>query len=325
MTLFQWSFKVVRSDSGVETGPSNVGLSPPTVSHTLCHFFFWGKCFILYGYMQPWMLGGLCSYGWKQYLFPCMSPSPWKRFTISLDMLLIDFRFLGIFIWWRYFWDFPILGKVTVFTLPGCKVRFLVTSPINAQSSPAERMRSAGFLGAEVGVFMVSTWFSRSYFHWRQRARVLYLCTCGTFGVSVDFWCAVWGFSSVSLGMIQSTRWCESLVAPHDWNYILPCGSTLWGGAGDAFGVASGVFTLGGGVTCGGGTMLNISASGFRAAVCLYPNVVSGVVGVGLIRVWMRSAAACVSASFDEIIGNVRVDGGNSVVWETIPLDVLGM
>ena len=95
---------------------------------------------------------------------------------------------------------------MTLYTLPGCKVRFKVASQITTQSSSSGRMRGAGFLGAEVGVLMVSTWFSRSYFHWRQRARVLYLCTCGTFGVSVDFWCAVWGFSSVSLGMIQSTR-----------------------------------------------------------------------------------------------------------------------
>ena len=64
----------------------------------------------------------------------------------------------------------------------------------------------------------------------------------------------------------------------------------------------------------GGAAMLNISASGFRAAVCLSPNVVSGIVGVWLMRVCMRSTAACVSTYFDDIIGNVRFDGENSVV-----------
>ena len=38
----------------------------------------------------------------------------------------------------------------------------------------------------------------------------------------------------------------------------------------------------------GGANMLNISASFFRAGVCLFPNVVSGIVGVGLRRTWVR-------------------------------------
>ena len=48
-----------------------------------------------------------------------------------------------------------------------------------------------------------------------------------------------------------------------------PCGSTLKVVAGDAFGVASGVFTLGGGVTCGGRgwSMVNISSIFFNVAV----------------------------------------------------------
>ena len=50
-----------------------------------------------------------------------------------------------------------------------------------------------------------------------------------------------------------------------------------------------------------------------------------GIVGVGLRRVWVRSAAACVAASFDEIIGNVRVSGEKSVVLETLSLAILGM
>ena len=75
-----------------------------------------------------------------------------------------------------------------------------------------------------------------------------------------------------------------------------PCGSTIRGGKGEASGVASG----GGGVTCGGGaTLLNISASCLRASVSLSPNVVSGLVGVGLRRKWVSSAAACVATYFD--------------------------
>ena len=84
------------------------------------------------------------------------------------------------------------MGQVTLYTLPGCKVRFKVASQITTQSSPSGRMRGAGFLGAEVGVLMVSTWFSRSYFHWRQRARLLCLCTCGTLGFPLIFG-VLWG------------------------------------------------------------------------------------------------------------------------------------
>ena len=60
--------------------------------------------------------------------------------------------------------------------------------------------------------------------------------------------------------------------------------------------------------------MLNISVRFLGAAVCLSLNVVSRIVGVGLRRMWARSASACVSAYFDEIIGNVRVAGKNSIV-----------
>ena len=71
--------------------------------------------------------------------------------------------------------------------------------------------------------------------------------------------------------------------------------------------------------------MLKISASCLRAAVCLYPNAVSGLVTVGLRRSWVRSLDGCVAAYFDEIIGNVRVSGRNFVVLETLSLAVLGM
>ena len=74
-----------------------------------------------------------------------------------------------------------------------------------------------------------------------------------------------------------------------------------------------------------GATLLNISASFLRAAVCLSSNAVSRIVGVGLRIVWVISAAACVATLFDEIIGNISVARENYVVSETISLDVLGM
>ena len=82
-----------------------------------------------------------------------------------------------------------------------------------------------------------------------------------------------------------------------------PCGSTLGGGAG----VDSGAFTLGGSFACEGAALLNISESFLKASVFLSPHAVIGIVGVGLSRVWLMSAAACVAASFDNIIGNVSV------------------
>ena len=60
--------------------------------------------------------------------------------------------------------------------------------------------------------------------------------------------------------------------------------------------------------------MLNISRSCFRSDFCMFPTIVSGIVGVGFSRAWVRSAAAFVAASFDEILGNVRVAGENYVV-----------
>ena len=115
------------------------------------------------------------------------------------------------------------------------------------------------------------------------------------------------------------------------WKEMLPCGSTLGCGAGDTSRVSSGLFTLSGGmgefcccglsliggVTCGGADMLKISASCFRAAVCLLPNAVSGLVGAGLRRAWVSSTAACVAPYVDEIIGTVTVAGENSMVSET--------
>ena len=71
--------------------------------------------------------------------------------------------------------------------------------------------------------------------------------------------------------------------------------------------------------------MLKISASCFRAAVYLLPIVVSGLVGVGLRRSWVRSEAACVAASSEDILGNGRDARKNSVVSDTHSLAILGM
>ena len=74
-----------------------------------------------------------------------------------------------------------------------------------------------------------------------------------------------------------------------------------------------------------GAALVNISSIFRSAAFCLYPNVVSGLVGVGLRRDLVRSLAACVAASLEESLGNVSVSGGESVVSETLYFSVLGM
>ena len=131
-----------------------------------------------------------------------------------------------------------------------------------------------------------------------------------------------------------STRCGGSLGACPGWKYMLPCGTTLIGGAGIASGVDSGVFTrvfyccglpFVGVVTCVGKAMLKISVSLFRATICLLPNVVSRLVEVGLRRVCVRSLAACVSTPFYDILDNVMVDGGKYVVSETRSLAILGI
>ena len=71
----------------------------------------------------------------------------------------------------RYYWDLPISGHMTVFTIPGCRVRFQVAWSIIAHSSLDGFTRCAEFMGAVVGVLMVDAWF----FH-----EVLYLETTCT-------------------------------------------------------------------------------------------------------------------------------------------------
>ena len=71
--------------------------------------------------------------------------------------------------------------------------------------------------------------------------------------------------------------------------------------------------------------MLKTTLICYRSSIYLLPSFFSGLVWVGLINVCVRSAAACVAASSEEILGNGGVAGKNSVVLETRPLVVLGM
>ena len=55
---------------------------------------------------------------------------------------------------------------------------------------------------------------------------------------------------------------------------------------------------------------MNISASCLKEAICLSPNIVSGLVEVGLKRAWVRSVSECVAASFEDSFGKVSVSRG---------------
>ena len=125
----------------------------------------------------------------------------------------------------RYSWEFTVLGQRTTFPLPGCKVRLLVAWSITDQSSPAGRTRVSGLLGVEVRRLMVATWFSMRSCPWRCCARLLYLCTCGTLRVSVDFQRDAGIIDYVSSGMMWSARWGDHLGACPGWNDMSPCGS----------------------------------------------------------------------------------------------------
>ena len=139
------------------------------------------------------------------------------------------------------------------------------------------------------------------------------------------------GIGYMSSGMMWSAHWGGQIGAIPGCNYMLPCGSTLGGGAGAASGVASGVYTLVGsvegflcciiifvvGVACGGLVVLKIAEICFRAAFFLPTRFVRGVVGVGLNRACISSSAACISAPSVDNLGNGRVAGNNSVVLDT--------
>ena len=189
-------------------------------------------------------LGDFVPVDEKQVLVPYMSPSPWKNRPISLDMRLIHFNVSVTFSRFWYSWTFPVSGQMTAFSIPGCKVRLTFAWSINDQYSPAGRTEGAELLCEDVGVLIVATWFTMSSCPWIQCSRVLYLYTCVTLGVSVDFWCASVGIGYVSLGMILGAYLGVCIGARPGWNDMLYFGSTLRGGAGDDYGFAFGVFTL---------------------------------------------------------------------------------
>ena len=103
-----------------------------------------------------------------------------------------------------------------------------------------------GLLGAEVVVLMIATLFSMSYCPWIRRSCVLYLCTCDTVGFYFAFRCAAGGIGSMLYVMMWGTCWGDHIGDCPGIKYISPCGSTIGGGAGDTYGVSSGVSTLGG-------------------------------------------------------------------------------
>ena len=70
---------------------------------------------------------------------------------------------------------------------------------------------------------------------------------------------------------------------------------------------------------------MKIFVSFLSAAVFLSPKVVSGIVRVGLRRVWVSSAAVYIAEYFEDILGKVSVGRGNSVVSETLYFALLGM
>ena len=133
------------------------------------------------------VLGDFVPVDDKKVLVPCMSPIPWKSFTISFDMHFTHLIFSGPLMSCRYSWSFHILGPVTALALPGCNVRFPFTWLMTAQSSPAGRTSGAGLLSLAGGVLIVATWFDMMSCNWRCLARVLYRCCFCTLWVSDDF------------------------------------------------------------------------------------------------------------------------------------------
>ena len=119
------------------------------------------------------------------HLIPC------KMCQMLMDIHLLHFSLLVPLIRWQYSWVLLVLGQVTSFTMPGCRVIFLVAWSSTVQYYPAGRTRGSVFLGVAVGVFMIATWFSMGYFPWRWRVYMLYLCNFGTVGFSFVFQCAM--------------------------------------------------------------------------------------------------------------------------------------
>ena len=100
----------------------------------------------------------------------------------------------------------------------------------------------------------------------------------------------------VSSGMIFGAFWDGDLAAWPRLSVIGYSVPTLGGGSGD-YSDDGGVVGvgMGGCITSGGTSMLNISSSCFNAAIYLFTSCVSGIVGVGLRRSWVSSNTTCVS------------------------------
>ena len=73
----------------------------------------------------------------------------------------------------RYSCAFPVSGKMTALSLPGCNIRLLVTWLMTTYSSTAGGTRGSGLLGLEGGLLIVDTWFAMRYCPWRRLALVL--------------------------------------------------------------------------------------------------------------------------------------------------------
>ena len=80
-------------------------------------------------------------------------------------------------------------------------------------------------------------------------------------------------------------------------------------------------YTLG---SCSGGVggscstaMLNMAANCFSDTLCFYQSYRMGMDRAGLWRASVRSAAACVTASAGDRLGNLLCTGNSSIVLET--------
>ena len=211
-----------------------------------------------------------------------MSPIPWKKRLILLYTHFTNLSLLGPFTRCQYYWDFPASGKINMYTIPGFRVRSPISWSITAHYSPAGSTRGAGLLRLAVGILMVATWFVMRSCPWRRRAWVSYLCTCVTVGFYFAFWCDAEGIGSVSSGTMQGSHWCGRIGGSRVrfWIIHLQICVGFFCSCGPAFG---------GGISCGVVVMLKIPASCFRASVCLFPRVVSGISGIGLRRACVRS------------------------------------
>ena len=164
-----------------------------------------------------------------------MYPMHIKRRTILLDIKLLHFSSLGIFMRCRYLWSFPVSGQMTDFIIHGWRVRFPVAWSITAHYSPSGITRGTDWMGVEVGSLMVSTWFSMRCCHCRQLACVLVsqlrspLCSGVLQGALLRIiWCDVeWALgwkSWCSSGLewyvalwVHPQRWYKGCLYSYSW------------------------------------------------------------------------------------------------------------